>query len=225
MEFVPIVPTNVLQTYLGKRKTWFALAQEMYAGKPTKYLDFYRSAPDDKVVILDNGTYEGKLDIPQYAWVIAACEPEVVVLPDIYLGDYERSLYLSLGFLEQCGLSSQTYHNEWMFVPQAKPGDVEGFCKAAALALNDKRITWIGIPRCLCTDIADDPLARVNFANSLRKNHPHIKVHALGMVNGNVHELYYLQKAGVLSCDSSAPYNHGDPESNLEAIDQCLNTP
>lgn len=221
MEFCPIPPTKYLKHYLSKRKVWFALAQE----KSDEYMHFYSDKAQDTTLILDNGAYEGAMELSVYASIISYYRPTVAVLPDIYLGDSDRSLHLSLGFLEQCGLSSQEYHNEWMFVPQAKPGDMEGFIRATATALADKRITWLGIPRCLVTDITDSPLARVNFAKAVRQDFPHIKIHALGMINGCIPELYYLQKAGVLSCDSSFPFNHGDPDENLEAISKCLNTP
>jgi hypothetical protein len=211
----------MLEKYLSNRKTWFALVQ---IDDPT-YQKFYRYRPEGTTLILDNGVYEGEMNLPKYNTAIYFYNPEVVVLPDIYLGDSERSLHLSLGFLEQCGLSKGEYRNEWMFVPQAKPGDVEGFVKAAFTALKDPRVTWIGIPRCLTTDISDNPLARPNFAKSILQDYPHVKIHALGMINGCIPELYYLQKAGVLSCDSSWPFNHGVADSNLEAIDQCLITP
>lgn len=226
MDFAPICPTSQLQKYLNKRKTWFALAHlAQETGDCSVYRNFYLNPPEGKTVILDNGAYEGALNFDQFNFAIRYLQPEVVVLPDILLGEADRSLHLSLGFLEQCGLSSNEYHNEWMFVPQAAPGDIEGFARVTYTALQDKRITWVGIPRCLVTDITETPLARVNFANAIKKDFPHIKVHALGMINGCVPELYYLQKAGVLSCDSSWPFNNGNTESNLEAIDKCLNTP
>jgi hypothetical protein len=224
VDFCPIVPTSALQKYLSKRKTWFALAQR---SDPT-YQKFYRYRPDDVTLILDNGSYEGEMRLDEYTDAIDFYKPQVVVLPDLYLGEWNRSLNLSLGFLEQCGLDSQTYSNEWMFVPQAKPGDAEGFQKAAQIALQNLHIKWIGIPRCLTTDIVQDidaPIPRIDFALWVKKTYPFIKVHALGMINGCIPELYYLQKAGVRSCDSSWPFNHGDTGLNLEAIDKCLTTP
>lgn len=221
MDFAPICPTPELQKYLRTRNTWFALAQE----KEYEYMRFYNERPTGVTLILDNGAYEGELKCEVFCKAIEQYHPTVAVLPDILLGEADRSLHLSLGFLEQCGLSSNEYHNEWMFVPQAAPGDIEGFARVTYQALQDKRITWVGIPRCLVTDITETPLARVNFANAIKKDFPHIKVHALGMINGCIPELYYLQKAGVLSCDSSWPFNNGNTESNLEAIDKCLNTP
>lgn len=221
MDFSPIPPASMLEKYLSKRKTWFALAQE----QNDSYRKFYINKPKDKVLILDNGAYEGVLNLDSYAMDIRFLEPTVVVLPDIYLGDSNRSLHLSLGFLEQCGLSSHTYINEWMFVPQAPPGDLESFVRVTFIALKDKRITWLGIPRNLVTDVTENPLARVHFAQAVKKDYPNIKIHALGMINGCIPELYYLQKVGVQSCDSSWPFNHGNVDQNLEEIDQCLNMP
>lgn len=216
MNFAPICPIPLLEKYLRSRKTWFALAHEI----DPKYIQFYADKPEDVTLILDNSSYEGSMELNKYSDCIKTFKPTVAVLPDIYLHDADRNLHLGLGFLEQCA----GFPNEWMFVPQAKPGDVEGFCRTAYEALKDLRVTWIGIPRCLVTDIALNPLARVNFAYQLKKDHPGIKLHALGMINGCIPELYYLQKAGVLSCDSSWPFNHGDADVNLERIDQCLNT-
>lgn len=239
----------MLSQYLAKRKTWFALAQV----KDPIYRAFYLNQPDDVRLILDNGAYEGKLDLKTYMDDICYYEPSVAVLPDIYLGDADRSLHLGLGFLEQCEQDGRSFSNEWMFVPQGQPGDIDGFVRCAFEALKDPRVTWIGIPRCLSTDISDNPLARVLFAGSIKKDYPHINLHALGMVKGNVHELYYLQKIGVRSCDSTAPVWRGlhgkmlfqpweelafrfdaEPplgryavchESNLLEIDTCLITP
>lgn len=218
MDFAPIPPTQDLAKYLSKRKTWFALAQEV----DFDYVDFYHKRDKDVTLILDNGAYEGELHLDMLVHAITLYTPDIVVLPDLLLGQSERSLYLSLGFLEQYGLSSAQYHNEWMFVPQAEPGDIDGFVNATRTAMKDKRITWVGIPRCLVTDITTDPLARYHFAKAMKKDHPDIKLHALGMINGCVPELYYLQKAGVLSCDSSWPFNHGNTDDNLKEIDQCL---
>jgi hypothetical protein len=220
VDFAPIPPTHDLKKYLSSRKTWFALAQE----NDRAYEEFYEKAPDDVTVILDNGAYEGKMILELFQAKIHYFEPEVVILPDLYLGAADKSLHLSLGFLEQCGLSSQPYTNEWMFVPQAEPGDVDGFVRSLFTALKDERITWIGIPRCLATDISDSPLARVGLARAILKDYPKIKIHALGMVNGCIPELYYLQEAGVSSCDSSWPFNHGNTDENLRRIDECLNT-
>ena len=217
MDFAPIPPTSLLETYLISRKTWFALAQI----DENAYESFYGSKPDDVTLILDNGAYEGGLVINRYADRIFDYRPTVAVLPDLLLGDADRNLHLGLGFLEQCSPAGV----EWMFVPQARPGDVEGFTRTAYIALRDKRITWLGIPRCLVTDISDNPLARVHFAAAVKRDYPDIKIHALGMINGCVPELYYLQKAGVRSCDSSWPFNHGDPDTNLKEIDKCLSTP
>lgn len=222
MDFAPIPPLPDLKKYLNSRDTWFALAHVTL----DEYMHFYHHH-EGKTLILDNGSYEGAMNLDIYSSMIEYYRPTVAVLPDILLGDAKRSMHLSLGFLEACGLSSREYRNEWMFVPQAPPGDLDGFISSLYHALQDKRITWIGLPRCLVTDIADNPMARINLASALKKDYPEIKIHALGMINGCVPELYYLQAAGVRSCDSSWPFNnpHYAPDDLLERIDQCLTTP
>ncbi len=50
---------------------------------------------------------------------------------------------------------------------------------------------------------------RMEFARMVRRDHPRIKLHAFGMVNGDIHELSYLAGAGVTSIDSSAPVWRG----------------
>lgn len=217
MHFCPIPPRDQLAKYLSKRKVWFALAQECVG----EYVCFYREKSDDVTVILDNGAYEGAMDLHHFSQTVESIRPDVIVLPDLYLGNAKRSMYLSLGFAEQCDEAGPAL----MFVPQAEPGDEEGFIAACSTACMDERITWIGIPRCLVTHISSNPLARVNVAMAIKKQFPLMKIHALGMLNGCIPELYYLQQAGVESCDSSWPFNHGDTDSNLEEIDKCLSTP
>jgi hypothetical protein len=49
---------------------------------------------------------------------------------------------------------------------------------------------------------------RVKFAELVRHNRPDLHLHAFGMVNGDVHELHYLDGL-VNSIDSSAPVWRG----------------
>lgn len=236
MDFAPIVPTSVLSKYLNprSRKTWFALAHV----EDLRYRGFYASRPDDVTLILDNGAYEGQLNISNYSEAITWYRPTVAVLPDLYLAPSARSFNLSFGFLE----IYRGYQPEWMFVPQAEPGDEKGFINIVGKSLEDPRIKWIGLPRCTTTHISNNPLFRCNIARAIRDQYPEIKIHALGMSNGNVHELYYLQAAGVRSCDSSAPYwrkfnldddidfDYDEPldliqRDPFEEVDACLSIP
>lgn len=176
-----------------------------------KYWNFYKDRSQDQELILDNGAYEGRLDTGRFEDLIQYVQPNVIVLPDLYLGNWERSLYLSLGYLELCKAS----FGEFMFVPQAEPGDMDGFIKGLHLALKDKRLAWIGIPRCLATDIARNNLSRCYVADFIKDERPDVRIHALGMVDGNPYELCYLAERGVYSCDSSAPVWRGLKGLNL----------
>src|ERR1700745_3262254 len=131
MQFCPIPPVGLLSKYLSERKTWFALAHE----QDHDYQVFYRDRPKGTTLILDNGSYEGMMDTETYADAIKFYKPEVAVLPDLYLGNWSRSLNLSLNFLDNH--SRPTYTNAWMFVPQATPGDVDGFLESVTKALKD----------------------------------------------------------------------------------------
>lgn len=192
-----------------------------------KYWNFYKDRNKEQTLILDNGSYEGRLDTEAFEERIADYQPEVIVLPDLHLGNWERNLHLSLGYLELCKAS----FGEFMFVPQAEPGDMDGFIKGLHLALKDKRLAWIGIPRCLATDIARNNLARCYVADFIKGERPDVRIHALGMVDGNPYELCYLAERGVYSCDSSAPVWRGWNTARLEDpwngpdIDFNANTP
>lgn len=216
MDFAPICPSRMLNLCLTKRNTWFALAQE---DNPV-YEKFYRDRPADVTLILDNGAYEGQLTVSRYTNKIYDYKPEVTVLPDILCGPWKRSMQLGLGFLDTLDVAT-----EWMYVPQAEAGDLKGWTESLLWGANDERVSWIGLPRCLCTHISGNSLARVFWADYIREKFPHLKVHALGMINGNEHELPYLAERGVRSIDSSSPFNVDNLprwEARLEAIDQCL---
>jgi hypothetical protein len=200
-----------MEKYLTGRKIHLALAQV----QNDEYWKFYNQirCENNSTLILDNGTYEGRLDIGLFEDRIAQMKPEVVVLPDIYCGDWDRNLHLGLGYLD---ITKATLC-EFMFVPQAKPSDIQGFMKALDVAARNPRITWIALPRCLATDITHNPLARVFMAEYVRKEHPNMKIHALGMVDGNPYELPFLAEHGVYSYDSSAPVWRGICGHNLQS--------
>jgi hypothetical protein len=133
--------------------------------------------------------------------------PDVVVLPDFLLEEWDKTYAAAIGFLDR--LYSEWVGLQFMYVPQSTPGKVVEFIEGMVRALEDERIGWIGIPRALSTDISPDPLARVNLCNYLKEHYPDIKVHALGMVKGNIAEMDLLEKEGCDSIDSSAPVWRG----------------
>lgn len=205
MNFCVIAPTIGLQRYSTLSKWHLVLAHECERDK--MYLRFYcRRKEEGDFIILDNGSYEnGK---PYYNWdIIRALEPDVIVLPDFPLQPWKKTWHAAITWLDQN--TDDIDDIEVLYVPQAEPGDYHGFIESYQAAMEDPRINWLGIPRCLATNIARDPLARVLLARLVRQSHPHIKLHAFGMVAGDIHELPYLKAAGVTSIDSSAPVWRG----------------
>lgn len=205
MDFCVISPTAGLERYAVLSKTHLVLAHEWKGA----YAEFYteRQRKDD-FIILDNGAYEGShIHFDEYVKTIYDVRPAVVVLPDFLLQPWKRTWHAAMYFLDQCYNSLPPV--QYLYIPQAEPGDLHGFLESYTEAVMDPRISWIGIPRALAYAITDNPLMRVEFARMVRRDHPRIKLHAFGMVNGDVHELVYLEKAGVTSIDSSAPVWRG----------------
>jgi len=205
MEFAVISPTAGLERYAKLSKTQVVLSQI----NQQEYLDFYKKRREaDDLIILDNGAYEGMtLPIDNLKACIEWYDPQVVALPDFYLQSWRKTWHASIHFLDM--YYDKFPDQQWLYVPQSTPGDLHGFISSYQEAAEDPRITWLGIPRCLPLHITDNPLARVEFAQLVRSQHPRLRLHAFGMVNGDVHELPYLAAAGVNSVDSSAPVWRG----------------
>lgn len=204
MEFAIISPTAGLERYATLSKTHLVLSHQ--CGDPV-YRDFYLSRREaGDTLILDNGSYENNEPFinPE---LIQYLEPNIVVLPDFLLQPWKKTWHASIAHLDK--FDHEAIGFEWLYIPQAEKGDLHGFMESYLEATNDPRITWVGIPRALATDIAQDPLARVSFARLVKRERPNLRLHAFGMVNGDVHELPYLEAAGVNSIDSSAPVWRG----------------
>jgi hypothetical protein len=231
MDFAIICPTSGLERYARLSRVHLVLAHEFgrLGGGPKhhEYRTFYinRKVAGD-FIILDNGAYESA-GIPDTDLVerIRDLQPDVCVLPDYPLTDWHRTWHASIYFLD--AWSDRFPNVQWCYIPQAERGDLHGFLESYQEAANDHRIGWIGIPRALAYAITDNPLMRVEFARMVRKDYPHLKLHAFGMVNGDVHELPYLDRAGVNSVDSSAPVwrgwhnNYIDWEPDRKKWDEC----
>ncbi len=205
MEFCIIGPTAGLERYATLSKTHLVLAHI----KDGAYVEFYRKRrTDGDWIILDNGAYESA-GIPDVYLVeaIRIYDPQVFVLPDYPLEPWKKSWHAAIHFLD--AWSDQFPTVQWLYIPQSEEGDLHGFMESYSEAIDDPRITWLGIPRALAYAITDNPLARVDFARMVRKDRPSLKLHCFGMVNGDVHELPYLAQAGVTSIDSSAPIWRG----------------
>ncbi len=205
MEFCIISPTAGLERYATLSKTHLVLAHIL----DKEYVDFYQQCrADGDFIILDNGAYESAgTNGPSLVEAIRRYDPHVCVLPDYLLEPWKRTWHASIAFLD--AYSDRFPNVEWLYIPQAEKGDMHGFIESYLEAVQDQRISWIGIPRALAYAISGNPLARVEFARMVRKDHPNLRLHAFGMVNGDVHELGYLAQAGVTSIDSSAPVWRG----------------
>jgi hypothetical protein len=227
MDFAIISPTSGLERYATLSKVHLVLSHQ--CGDPV-YRDFYlgrREAGD--TLILDNGAYEnGEPFInPE---TVQYLEPSVVVLPDYPLQKWQKTWHAAIHTLDVWDHEALEF--QWLYIPQAEKGDLHGFLESYTEAADDPRISWIGIPRALAYAITDNPLMRVEFARMVRKDHPRLKLHAFGMVNGDVHEIPYLDAAGVTSIDSSAPVWRGwngfsihDPKWDGKAVDFSSTAP
>lgn len=214
MEFCIISPTAGLERYARLSKTHLVLTPVYLRDKA--YAEFYdqRSAEGD-FIILDNGAYEGETMF--HLDIMATLRPKVVVLPDFLLKPWKQTWHAAIAFLDLVERNNWLEGIEFLYIPQAEKGDMHGFIESYLEAVQDPRITWLGVPRALSYAITDNPLARVEFARMVRGDYPRLKIHAFGMVSGDIHELGYLAQAGVTSIDSSAPVWRGwNGQSMLE---------
>lgn len=206
MEFAIISPTAGLEKFSRLSRTHLVLPQVTNQLYETFY---YTRRREGDTLILDNGAYESTMDIRRLEDSMRFYMPQITVCPDHLLDDWRRTMEATQVFLEKWYGRVET---EFMGVPQAKAGDLGGWYMCLAEMLRDPRITWIGLPRALGTDIVpecDRKLARPRCARFLRTAFPDIKVHALGMLAGSIDELRMLRNEGVRSIDSSAPVWRG----------------
>lgn len=211
MEFAVICPISALETYGKLTKTHMCL----YHITAPVYWNFYRERQEQgDLIILDCSAYEGvPFCAEQYADRIDDLRPEIVVMPDLLLEEWKKSFHFSFGMREY--LERKTYWRpKWMFIPQSVARDQEGFTASYFRAITEEGIDHIGLPRMLCSHF--DPFARVELAKIIIENYPSTYIHAMGF-GGTINELYYLEKAGVKSIDSSAPVWRGWNGYDIEA--------
>lgn len=204
MDFCVISPTAGLEKYATLSKVHLVLAHEC---KNHDYLQFYiKRQMEGDFIILDNGAYENGR--PYHDWnLIQGLQPNVIVLPDYPLQPWRKTWHAAIAWLDESFDDVSGF--ECLYIPQSTQGDLNGFLQSYAEAITDPRITWIGIPRALAYAITPDPLMRVKFAQMVKSDRPNLKLHAFGMVNGDIHEIPYLGAVGVNSIDSSAPVWRG----------------
>jgi hypothetical protein len=201
MEFCVLSPVAGLERYSTLSRHHLVLPQI----KNEQYRQFYKQRREKgDFIILDNGAYERNKDWHLLLEAIPFYDPDVVVLPDFYLKSWEKTLHEATTFLDHFG---KDFNTQWMFCGQAVKGDIMGWIEGVIRALQDTRIKWFALPRCLSTDISMDPLIRANICRYLKRKGR--RVHALGMVKGSVGELEMVRDAGCDSIDSNAPVWRG----------------
>jgi hypothetical protein len=207
MEFCILSPIAGLERYSTLSKTHLLLPQLRTNGA---YIRFYSERrQEDDFIICDNGAYEGHSDWQALIECIRFFEPQVAVLPDYLLQHWNKTWRAASEFLDKYYYELNYGNIKWMFVPQAVEGDIVGFIEGLFRALDDERITWIGLPRALTYAITNDIYMRVRVAEQIRKR-SNVKIHALGMAKGSLKELNALNKiACVSSIDSNAPVWRG----------------
>lgn len=206
MTFCVIAPAAGLEKWARLSRTHLVLS---HVRNPI-YREFYRQRREaGDLVILDNGAYEGQMDPEKLLEAIIQYHPQVIVLPDILLGDAKQSFEIARDF-------HKTWRHQvdvqWMYVPQARPGELTLFSDYLARAVDEIKPEWIGIPRVLATDMhgAFNDIARADLCDWIRMRYGYdLHVHALGMAAGNLKDLEYLRQAGCNSVDSSAPVWRG----------------
>ena len=144
--------------------------------------------------------------------MLAAIEtynPQIVVLPDLLLQAWHHTWEAAMTFIEEC--DEHLEGRELMYCPQSEPGELKAWYHGLYHMLEDGiYLDWVGLPRALATHIyPNDPYIRVRIAEEIKERFPLIRLHALGMAAGNVHELPLLAGVGVKSIDSSAPVWRG----------------
>lgn len=214
MEFCIISPIAGLERYGKLSRRHLLLAQYCHN---EKYLNWYaqRKLAGDHL-ILDNGTYENSrpMDDAQMVNFAETLQPQVLVLPDLLGQPWLKTTSAALRFLDDHGdrLAKHAPRTEFMFVPQATNED--DWFRSFTTVLHDGRqghkVTWIGIGRYVCSwQNYESHRGRALLAKQVRSFAPHVKIHALGMNNGDTEELKHLAEAGVTSVDSSSPVWRG----------------
>jgi hypothetical protein len=187
-----------------------------------RYWQFYHERrKEGDWLILDNGAFEGKIDNVTLRNRIATEAPDVVVLPDYLDQRWQATYTAARRFLDDnCGRWPSV--SGWMYVPQSVRGDIVGWSISLMNALDDQRINWVGLPRALAYLYTDDRFIRARIAEHLKKYRPDIKLHALGMVHGDVAELSALRETKcVESIDSHYPIDDGENDEILSRLEAC----
>lgn len=217
-QFCFIAPGSLLDRYASVSRTHLVLPQV----DNHRYKEFYfRKRTEGDLIILDNGAYElGESDsYGRLTERMMFYNPQVTAMPDFLLQNGEKTFEECLRFRKE--LIPHMPKTKWMYIPQSTPGDMKGFMQWMNKAIKELKPDWIGLPRALVTDIGSK-YSRVNVCEYLQVLHPEIKIHCLGMANGDLEELELLFWEGASSIDSGAPIWRGYHGSFLDKPEDQL---
>lgn len=176
--------------------------------KSKEYFDFYtqRMAEGDWV-IMDNGAYEEEqLSAHQLIDVTARFQPDCIVLPDTP-GRLGYTVAKSMEFIKLMESELDTVP-ETMMVLHARGGELDDFIGAYLIACEiADSIGFSKLTKSYDTAVGMTRNRRVQFAALLQTGYwnPAKVHHALGMLDGDFHELKLLAALGFDSIDSAAP--------------------
>lgn len=192
--------------------THMVLAQHL---KVKEYLEYYKiRLQANDWVILDNGAYEGvTIDPDELLRWVKELKPSVVVLPD-KIGDPAMTTRYSRLFIDRV-----PSHTKVMWVVHCHDNDIVETASQTYRAAVEQLRTGDYIAFSRLTKSYDNEMSifqghrrRLAFIDHLRKyDHWQIGInhHCLGMLDGDVQELYGLSQRGINSCDSSSPLWRG----------------
>lgn len=175
------------------------------------YWKYYRSLSEDpnQLVILDNSSYEGKMNVDLALQCLQHLKPTCLVLPDFLGQRSDLTFAASIDFIRRWRHQMPV---DFMYVPQFD-GTIQDFQvmkKHLRHMVEDFGIKWFGLPRI----IAERGYSRSELCLYLKRmaadwqdEQPY--VHALGMCGGSLRELRELESAQCDSIDSSAPVWRG----------------
>lgn len=164
-------------------------------------------------IILDNGEYEGfSVSTRQYTEVIKELMPQVVVLPDLFQGDAEKSRQTSLAYWDElCSkLGPKVHRITPMYVPQGrtKEENFQAFEWAIKYLPPKKFIIGFGKSYLLWRNSVDEP-----HTETIRERMIHAVMALPGAAKHHFHVLgarwtftrAYGQYPGILGVDTYKP--------------------
>jgi hypothetical protein len=177
-----------------------------------RYINFYKRMRErGDLLILDNGAYENQLvAVDRLREMREEYHPQIIVLPD----NPHLSSRNNFELAQRAWKDLNLHQGEFMFVPQG-PCDVWSWLHYIERAVNEMRVTWIGLPRESWNAVSHageyPERVRATLAFLIRSRLSNrVKIHALGQFGSNpLAEKYLLEEAGIYSMDTSGPVWRG----------------